>query len=320
MLKKIYSRKILASTAVLFALLLVYLVPKETNYSLRDIPQKLTYVDKEVLKENIYLLDSNKYLARTKVIIDNTKPELLAKELLQILIKDGEKNDRIPSGFQAILPSDTKILSIGIENNLIKVDFSKELLEIDEIYEEKIVEAIVFTLTEIEGIEDVIIYVEGDILTKLPKSQINLPSTLNRKIGINKEYELKNFKDVMSVTVYYIGDYNEEYYYVPITKYMNGDKEKIKVIIEELASGPTYGSNLMSFLNNNTKLLATEQEVDKLFLIFNEYIFSDMDEKNILEEVMYTIGLSIADNYDVDEVIFQVENEEIYKTVLKSIE
>lgn len=320
MLKKIYSRKILASTAVLFALLLVYLVPKETNYSLKDIPQKLTYVDKEVLKENIYLLDSNKYLARTKVTVDNTKPELLAKELLQILIKDGKENDKIPSGFQAILPSETRILSIGIENNLIKVDFSKELLNIDEKYEETIIEAIVFTLTEIDEIENVIIYVEGDILTKLPKSKINLPSTLNRNIGINKEYELKNFKDVTCVTVYYIGDYNDEYYYVPVTKYMNTDKEKIKIIIEELASGPTYGSNLMSFLNSNTKLLATEQEVDTIFLTFNEYIFSDMDEKNILEEVLYTIELSIADNYDVSEVVFEVENEEIYKTVLKSIE
>lgn len=320
MLKKIYSRKILASTAVLFALLLVYLVPKETNYSLKDIPQKLTYVDKEVLKENIYLLDSNKYLARTKVTVDNTKPELLAKELLQILIKDGKENDKIPSGFQAILPSETRILSIGIENNLIKVDFSKELLNIDEKYEETIIEAIVFTLTEIDEIENVIIYVEGDILTKLPKSKINLPSTLNRNIGINKEYELKNFKDVTCVTVYYIGDYNDEYYYVPVTKYMNTDKEKIKIIIEELASGPTYGSNLMSFLNSNTKLLATEQEVDTIFLTFNEYIFSDMDEKNILEEVLYTIELSIADNYDVSKVVFEVENKEIYKTVLKSIE
>ena len=120
--------------------------------------------------------------------------------------------------------------------------------------------------------------------------------------------------------MYYIGDYNDEYYYVPVTKYMNTDKEKIKIIIEELASGPTYGSNLMSFLNSNTKLLATEQEVDTIFLTFNEYIFSDMDEKNILEEVLYTIELSIADNYDVSEVVFEVENEEIYKTVLKSLE
>ena len=45
-----------------------------------------------------------------------------------------------------------------------------------------------------------------------------------------------------------------------------------------------------------------------------------MSEENILEEVLYTINLSIADNYDVEEVIFEVENKEIYKSVLKSIE
>ncbi len=320
MLKKIYSRKILVTTAVLFALLLVYLVPEETNYSLENIPQKLTYVDKEILKENIYLLDSNNYLARTEVIVTNTNQTALAKELLQILIKDGEENEKIPNGFQSVLPSETKILSLGIENNLLKVDFSEEILDVKEEEEVSIIESIVFTLTEIEGIDNVIIYVKGDILSKLPKSQITLPSTLNRNIGINKEYNLSSFKDVSSVTVYYIASHDDEYYYVPVTKYLNTDKEKIKVIIEELASGPTYGSNLMSFLNSNTKLLATEQEVDKLFLMFNEYIFSDMDEKNILEEVLYTIELSIADNYDVEEVIYKVENEEIYKSVLKSLE
>ena len=45
-----------------------------------------------------------------------------------------------------------------------------------------------------------------------------------------------------------------------------------------------------------------------------------MDERNILEEVLYTIELSIAENYDVKEVIFEVDNQEIYKSVLKSIE
>lgn len=320
MLKKMYSRKILATTAVLFALLLVYLVPKENTYSLQDIPQKVSYVDKNIKTSTIYLWDSNHLLARTEVPTNNTEVTSLAKELLQILIKDGEGNDKIPSGFQAVLPSETKILSIGFENDILKVDLSKELLDVTETEEESLISSIVYTLTSIEGIENIILYVDGDILSKLPQSKINLPSTLNRKIGINKEYDLKSFNDITSVTVYYIGSYNDDYYYVPVTKYLNSDREKIKIIIDELASGPTYGSNLMSFLNGNTKLLATEQEVDTLFLTFNEYIFSDMDERNILEEVLYTIELSIAENYDVKEVIFEVDNQEIYKSVLKSIE
>lgn len=320
MLKRFYSRKILISTAVLFALLLVYLVPKENNYTLQDIPQKLTYVDKSVTTSIVYLWDSNHLLARTEVATKNTETTALAKEVLQILIKDGEGTDKIPSGFQAVLPSETKVLSVGLENDILKVNFSKELLDVKEEEEESIVSAIVYTLTSIEGVENIILYVEGDILSKLPQSKINLPGTLNRNIGINKEYDLKSFNDVTSVTIYYIGSHNDEYYYVPVTKYLNTDKDKIKIIIDELASGPSHGSNLMSFLNSNTKLLATEQEVDTLFLKFNEYIFSDMDEKNILEEVLYTIELSIAENYDVKEVIFEVEDQEIYKSVLKSIE
>lgn len=320
MIKRMFSKKIMVSTAVLFALLLVYLVPKENLYTLEDIPQNLTYVEKEEQTSTIYLYDKNNMLARTSVVTSGKNIESLSKELINILIKDGPGNDKVPSGFTPVIPSETKILSIGLENTVLKINLSKEVFDVEVEDEEHIVEALVYTLTNINGVTDIIFYVEGDIVSELPKSKKQLPSTLNRAYGINKEYDLQSFNDVTSVTVYYVGSYNDEYYYVPVTKYMNTSKDKIKVIIEELASGPSYGSNLMSFLNSNTKLLATEQEVDTMFLVFNEYIFSDMDEKNILEEVLYTIELSIAENYDVKEVVFQVENEEIHKSVLKTLE
>ncbi len=53
---------------------------------------------------------------------------------------------------------------------------------------------------------------------------------------------------------------------------------------------------------------------------FNENIFNDFDKKDILEEVLYTISLSIYDNYNVEEVIFEVNNQEIAKTTIKSLE
>ena len=43
-------------------------------------------------------------------------------------------------------------------------------------------------------------------------------------------------------------------------------------------------------------------------------------EKEILEEVIYTISLSVKDNYDVNEVLFTVNDEEICKSTLKTIE
>ena len=142
---------------------------------------------------------------------------------------------------------------------------------------------------------------------------------MDRNFGINKNYDFTNTKDINQVTIYYLNKHNDDYYYVPVTKYLNDNRDKIKIIIDELTSTNTYNTNLLSYLNSNTELLAIEEQPDILELTFNSYIFSDVDNKDILEEVVYTICLSIKDNYDVNEVVIKNENEEIYQAVLKEI-
>ena len=100
---------------------------------------------------------------------------------------------------------------------------------------------------------------------------------------------------------------------------MNDNRDKIKIIIDELTSTNAYNTNLLSYLNSNTELLAIEEQPDILELTFNSYIFSDVDNKDILEEVIYTICLSVKDNYDVDEVIINDSEQQVYQTVLKEI-
>ena len=172
-------------------------------------------------------------------------------------------------------PDDTKLISTNFENNLLKVNFSKELLNINKEYEEKMIEALVYSLTSIEGVNNIIIYVDGSVLSKLPQTGKILPSTLNRDFGINKEYDLQSLNDINSVTIYSVDSYNDEYYYVPVTKYMNDNRDKIRIVIDELTSSPIYNTNLMSFLNSNTRLLEVEQTVDALDLTFNSYIFNN---------------------------------------------
>ena len=319
MLKKIYMKKILISISALFALSLIYLVPSDIK-KLENIKSDVIYVDSTIDMNEIFLLDRYNMLGLTSVMINGENIEEKAKDLIQTMINGSSNEDRIPNGFRNIIPSDTKILSIKQENNIIKIDFSKELLDIDKELEEKMISSIVYTLTSIDGIDGIIIYVEGNILNKLPKNNITLPSTLDRNFGINKKYEITNTKNINSVTTYYINKNNNEYYYVPVTKYVNDNREKIKIVIEELESSSISNTNLMSFLNSNTKLLSVENTEDTLSLNFNESIFNDIDKKEILEEVIYTICLSINDNYNVKEVIFNVNNEEIYKNVKKSIE
>lgn len=320
MLRKIYFKKLLISIAALFALFLIYLIPTDNTNKLSNVNEELIYIDSTINKNQIYLLDSYNMVSLTSIMVNSDTIEDRALELIETLVNDGANEDRLPNGFKSTIPSDTKILSLKLNDKIIKIDFSKEILNIDASLEEKMIESIVYTLTSIDGIDGVIISVEGNILNKLPKSNITLPSTLDRNFGINKQYDISSSKNITNVTTYFINKNNNGYYYVPVTKYLNDDREKIKIVIEQLESSPIYNTNLMSFLNSNVKLISVEQSEDTLNLNFNEYILDNFDTKEILEEVIYTICLSINDNYNVKEVTFNVNNEEIYKSVLKSIE
>lgn len=318
MLKSFWIKKIIIASSALFALLLICLIPKEEKTL--NVKQELEYVDKSANKSEIFLLDVNNYLARTSVALTSTDITGKAKEILNTLIAGSSGESKIPNGFRGVLPSETKILTVEYEDNVLKINLSSELLDVKENMEEKIIEAIVYNLTSIDGVDKIMLFVDGNILTKLPQTGINLPTTLDRSFGINKEYDINSTKNITNVTVYYVNKYNGNEYYVPVTKYVNDDREKIQIIVDELTSSPIYSSNLMSYLNSNTKLLEISESIDSLDLVFNSYIFSDVDEKEILEEVIYTISLSVKDNYDVKEVSFTVNDEEICKSTLKTIE
>lgn len=310
MLKRISIRKIILSSLALFAMLLIYLIP--SNEDTLKIKEELEYVNNNINSSEVFLMDKNSYVALTEVAVNDSSIENKARELIKILTIGG-MDSKIPSGFSAIIPPNTEVLSLSYENNLIKVDFSKDILNIEEKLEEKMIEAIVYTLTSIDKVDKVIIYVEGDILTKLPKTKINLPSTLDKSFGINKEFDLTSTKDITDVTIYYINQINENYYYVPVTKYVNDTRDKTDIIIDELSNNFDYNKNLMSFLNEDTKLVSSEIKDNNMYLNFNDEILNSNLNENISEETLKMISLSVSANYNVQEVIFNISGKELYK-------
>ena len=194
-------------------------------------------------------------------------------------------------------------------------------MDINSNYEEKMIEAIVYTLTSIDGIDKVTIKVDGRVLNKLPNSGKSIPEVLDRSFGINKKYDIVNTNNIDSYTIYYVGTFNNNEYYVPVTKYVNskGD-DKVKVIIDELSSSPIHETNLMSYLDANVSLIDYDLSDDILKLNFSNSILDNSTSNKILEEIVYTISLSVQDNYKVKEVDFLAEDKEIYKKSLKSLE
>lgn len=316
MLKKMSIRKIIMATFTLMVLLILCLIDKNDKEIELDT-SNIEYIYSNML-DSIYLLDKNDYVALTSITTCDCDILDKSKDLLNGLIIDGAKSAIIPNGFRSIIPTGTSILDVKLDNKVLTVNFSKEILDISSKYEEAMIESIVYTLTSIEGIDKVNIQVEGKELTKLPHSKKNIPTSLDKSYGINKVYDINNTKDIDSITLYYVNSYNDNKYYVPVTKYINNDsQDKIKVIIEQLSNSLTYESNLMSYLSDSAKLLDYEIDDKTIKLNFNNMILSDISSNNILEEVVYTIGYSINEVVDVDEVVFYVNNEKICNFLLK---
>ena len=318
MLRRMLYKKIMVATSILLVILMLYLIP--SNKDEIEIEQKLEYIYPNEV-DTIYLLDNYDKVSRTMISVNKQNEISKAIDLLDGLTINGKKQDKLPNGFRGLLPVGTRVLDISLHDKILKIDFSKEFNNIKMGYEEKLIEALVYTLTDIDGVDKIEIFIEGVKLKELPNSKKLLPEYLDKGYGINKEYELTNLNDIDSYTIYYVMNYNDEVYYTPITKYINNQgQDKVKIIIDELATNLTYESNLMSYLDSNIKLLDYEIVDKTIKLDFNEAILSNITSSKILEEVKYTIGLSLCDELEIEKVIFLVNNKEISTFSLKSIE
>lgn len=310
MLKRRALRKIIITTFSILTIFIICIIPENLNSTDKFLNPEIDveYVNNLGTNE-IYLLGPNKYLVKTNVLIDGKDIESQIKGIIDYLTI--QKSDKIPSGLTGVIPYQTTLNSIEIKNKIAVLDFSKDLLNTTQDLEERIIEAITYSIINLDGIEGITIKIEGNLLTELPQSKKIVPEILNRNFGINKVFDIDNLNSIQKVTLYYIGNVSNKNYYIPVTKYLNDDRDKINIIIDNLASSFIYETSLVSLLNQNTELINYEIQDEIMTLNFNNSIFTN---DKLLEEVTYTVAESVCDTYEVKSVIFQVEGENILTT------
>ena len=297
MLKRFSINKIIKMTLLLFVLFLMYLFPSKKIYTLNTMNvSSSNYHD-------IFLLDNNNYVSKTTIAVKSIEKEKLAYDLLESLIINSNNKNKLPNSFKAVIPEKVIINNIIIKNEHIVVDFSKDIINENK-NKEKMIECIVYTLTSISNIKYVNIIVDGN-------KNDYFREEYTRGMGINKDIELFSLNDINVVTIYYVSKNNDINYYIPVTKYINSNDDKIRIIIDELSSKSSYESNLMSYLNYDTKLINYTIDDKDMNLYFNNSILNSDEDNKILEEVIYSISYSIKDSYEVSNIHFYVNDKEI---------
>ena len=294
MLREKILRKIYITTFIVFILLI--LSSFTFNKSIPSI--KGEYYTKLT---GIYLLDDDNYLLEVNVVI---KDDLMNNIKLVI---DNLKDDALHySGLHGLIPHNTKINNIELNKHILTIDFNRELFNVNQVLEEKIIESLVYSLLNFKEIQGIKIKIDGQELKKLPSSNIKLEDILTKNFGINKEYTITSTNDIQKVVLYYYEEMNSNNYYVPVTKYLNSKDDKIKVIIDNLKNNYLSKTNLMSYINEKIKIENYEYLDNIVTLTFASVI--DFSSDSLREEVIYTLANSFFDSTDAVKVIFLQNN------------
>ncbi len=321
MLKKKAFRRILITTVALFIVLFVYtFVLKEDKTVIYD---EAYYISSED-KRSIYCLNKDDYVSKTSIYVDKELSlEDKVRSILETMTMENNKNSLLPSYFQPILPPNTKVLDVILDNDVLRVYFSLEFLEATSEQSTKMIEAITYSLLEFDDVLGVEIYVNGKLLEYAPNTNKKLPVVLTKDIGINKVYQIDSNKDISKVVLYYLTKDEESTYYVPVTKYVNDEREKLEIIVDSLANEYFLDSSLISYLNVKTELVSYDILEDSIMLYFNEDIYDDASTEYIKDEALNALVYSVFANYDtVENLKIMVLDKEVFssdRNIMQSI-
>lgn len=238
---------------------------------------------------------------QVKVPEEKDKNIALAEIAIKELLKGPENKN-----LKRILPENTKLLDIKVEDNLVKANFSRHINDLPDIETKKLaVMSIVKTLTQLPGIEKVSIMSEGkDLLSADDQPYGPLARTDLDKI----EEDSKPKSKTLDITVYFSDD--EAMYLVPETRKIKLEDKLIEeAIIEELIKGPEEKEHFET-IPEGTKLLSIKTE-DKTAYVDLSKEFKENHPGGSTGEIMtiYSIVNSLTELDNIEKVIFSIEGQ-----------
>ena len=294
MLRKKAIRKILITSILIYTILTIYTIPKITNK--KNVIQTTLEINdiSNINTDTIYLVNNKNFLVKKDIFIDSNQLKDKIEKIIDNLKIKTNNNE-----LKGYIPNTTKLLSYKLEDDHLILNFSKDIKNISN--EKQLITGITYSLLELDNINYVSFLIE-----KIPWKNY---TKLSKNIGINNEYLLNSIKDTNKVVIYYLDNTNT--YYVPVTKYLNDKREKIEIIVDELKRTK---KGLISYIPEKVKLINYREEENILFLNFNEYLKDSCKDSS--EKILNTISYSVFDNYNVNMVVFEIEDKKyqyIYK-------
>jgi germination protein M len=260
-----------------------------------------------VMPTTVYVADSHGFVVPMNIKMAETKE--LAKATLEHMVAGSAGDAALAgTGLHNILPEGTQIRGISINNGLAKVDLSKEALNHKTAQDEQaMVDAVVWSMTGLDGVNKVQLLVEGRVQPTL-KMGTATSDPISRNSGINVQVSSNvTPSNSTKLTLYFQGANAEGNfsYLVPVTRILPKAKDAnmVDLTLAELAKGPNT-QDLGPVMQPTMKPLKTEMKEKVATLDFGDDFQGAGDSSK--SSLINSIVLSVAANATVDQIKFTI--------------
>lgn len=265
----------------------------------------------EKVKRQLFLIDEKGMVVPQMLEIPVPESKEVATQALEYLVKDGPVSELLPNGFQAVLPAGTQVLGVNIKDDTAIADFSEEFKEYQAADEQKILQAITWTLTQFDNINKVKIRINGHDQEVMPVDGTPISGGVSREDGINIDSgSVTDLSDSVGVTLYFLAQSGENRYYVPVTKRVakTEENDKVAAAVNGLIEGPSLQSGLFSDFPKEVEILDILKDGEGLLTLdFNEAILDN--QKAISDEALHSLVLTLTENEEIKEIAINVNGE-----------
>ncbi len=252
--------------------------------------------DDNLVKRKVYVLSNDNMVVPLTVSYD--KKDSLADELYYLTSLLRVDNGVIKGSYKGVLPKDTSILSLSIQDKILTLGLSKEFYNYDVKNEIRIIEALVWTYSQFDEIDALELKIENELLTKMPLGKTPLPNKLTKEFGINNHIFPSDVTTNRVVT-YYSKSIDGIEVFVPVSN--NIEEEDISVFLElSKSKAPLYTGLYVNEVFKSIDVVNANITENDILL---ELTSSCLLEENLVSKEIYEVLQVMLSSYNEDLVV-----------------
>ena len=199
-------------------------------------------------------------------------------------------------GLNPIFSQDLQVQSVELKDHVLTMSFNDELYSNQDALD--ILEALTFTMTDYDDVQQLRIQIDEKNVSYLPNSTIPL-SSLTKDLGLNNFEETTSLlHETIPVMAYHQKIINQYSYYVPTT-----------VRIDENDSLQQQVQTILSYVQSKIHLIDAHQENGVLTIELDSNIL--LDNERIDKTLEDLIVLSLSSLKDVEDVEIKINGEDV---------